>query len=241
MIGGGGVAVDVAISARRLGAKRVTMACLESRETMPAAPEEIAQALEEGVELLASWGPQRLVTSTGRVSGMELVRCTSPFDVEGRFNPSFDTDTTVTVDADCVLLAIGQVPDLRFAEGLVQMDGTRIVVTEQGATSLPNAFAGGDVVTGPASVIEAIAAGRRAAMAIDRHLGGHVAVAGDDHKVESSPLIKIRTAAFPRLREHRRSPLCCQRGDIETEDVGVLDLASAEEEAKRCFNCGVSP
>ena len=237
VIGGGGVAVDVAISARRLGAKRVTMACLESRETMPAAPEEIAQALEEGVELLASWGPQRLVTSTGRVSGMELVRCTSPFDVEGRFNPSFDTDTTVTVDADCVLLAIGQVPDLRFAEGLVQMDGTRIVVTEQGATSLPNAFAGGDVVTGPASVIEAIAAGRRAAMAIDRHLGGRVAVAGDDHKVESSPLIKIRTAAFSATPRAQTVTALLSARDIETEDVGVLDLASAEEEAKRCFNC----
>ena len=124
VIGGGGVAIDVAISARRLGAK-VTIACLESREIMPAAPEEIAQALEEGVELLTSWGPQRVLTTAGRLSGLELVRCESVFDVDGCFSPAFDLDTTLTVAADCVLLAIGQVPDLRFADGLVQMDATR--------------------------------------------------------------------------------------------------------------------
>ncbi len=125
VIGGGGVAIDVAMSALRLGAKRVTMACLESRETMPAVPEEIAQALEEGVGLLPSWGPQRVLTTQGKVSGMELVRCTSVFDAGGRFNPSFDVDTTMTVDADCVLLAIGQVPDLRFADGLLETGGSR--------------------------------------------------------------------------------------------------------------------
>jgi NADPH-dependent glutamate synthase beta subunit-like oxidoreductase/CO/xanthine dehydrogenase FAD-binding subunit len=237
VIGGGGVAIDVAISAHRLGAKRVTMACLESRETMPAAPEEIAQALEEGVGLLTSWGPQRVLTSRGKVSGMELVRCTSVFDVEGRFNPSFDMDTTLTIDADCVLLAIGQVPNLRFADGLLQTDGTRIVVTEPGATSLPGVFAGGDVVTGPASVIEAIAAGRRAATAIDRYLGGPTAVDGNAHKVEPSSLIKIRAdalSAIPRVQMVSVSP---SARDIETEDVDGLDLAYIEEEANRCLNC----
>ena len=237
VIGGGGVAIDVAVSAHRLGAKRVTMACLESRETMPAAPEEIAQALEEGVGLLTSWGPQRVLTSRGKVSGMELVRCTSVFDVEGRFNPSFDIDTTLTIDADCVLLAIGQVPDLRFADGLLQTDGTRLVVTGPGETNLPGVFAGGDVVTGPASVIEAIAAGRRAAIAIDRYLGGRTAVAGNGHEVEPSSLIKIRAdvlSAIPRVQTVSASP---SARDIETEDVDALDLAYVEEEAYRCLNC----
>jgi NADPH-dependent glutamate synthase beta subunit-like oxidoreductase/CO/xanthine dehydrogenase FAD-binding subunit len=237
VIGGGGVAIDVAVSARRLGSKRVTLACLESRETMPAVAEEIAQALEEGVELLTSWGPQRVLTTGGTVSGMELVRCTSVFDVEGRFNPSFDMDTTRTIDADCVLMAIGQVPDLRFADGLLQTDGTRIIVTESGTTSLPGVFAGGDAVTGPASVIEAIAAGQRAATAIDRYLGGRAAVAGNGHIVGPSSLIKMRANALstiPRAEMVSASP---SARDIETEDVNTLDLASVEKEVSRCLNC----
>ena len=237
VIGGGGVAIDVAVSALRLGAKRVTMACLESRETMPAVPEEITQALEEGVGLLTSWGPQRVLTTRGKVSGMELVRCTSVFDAGGRFNPSFDMGTTVTVDADCVLLAIGQVPDLRFADGLLQTDGTRIVVTEPGKTSLPGVFAGGDVVTGPASVIGAIAAGRRAATAIDRYLGGPTPVAGNDHKAEPSSLIKIRAEALSTIPRAQMVSALPSARDIETEDVGTLDLASVEKEASRCLNC----
>jgi NADPH-dependent glutamate synthase beta subunit-like oxidoreductase len=237
VIGGGGVAIDVAISARRLGAKRVTIACLESRETMPAAPEEIAQALEEGVGLLTSWGPQRVLTTEGKVSGLEFVKCSSVFDVKGRFNPSFDMDTTSTVDADCVFLAIGQVPDIRVADGVLQTDGSRIVVTELGSTSLPGVFAGGDVVTGPASVIEAVAAGRRAAIAIDHYVGGRTAVTGNGHKVEPSSVVKIRTGALfpiPRVQTVNASP---SARSIEAEDVGVLDLASVEEEAGRCLNC----
>jgi len=237
VIGGGGVAIDVAISALRLGARRVTMACLETRETMPAAAEEIAQALEEGVELLTSWGPQRVLTTGSKLASMELVRCTSVFDVEGRFKPSFEMSTTLTVDADCVLLAIGQVPDLRLADGLLQTDGTRIVVTEPGETSLPGVFAGGDVVTGPASVIEAIAAGQRAAIAIDRYLGGGTAGSSNDHKVEQSSLIKIRTdalSAIPRVQMVSASP---SARDMEIEDLGSLDVASVAEEANRCLNC----
>ena len=237
VIGGGGVAIDVAMSALRLGAKRVTMACLESRETMPAVPEEIAQALEEGVGLLPSWGPQRVLTTQGKVSGMELVRCTSVFDAGGRFNPSFDVDTTMTVDADCVLLAIGQVPDLRFADGLLETGGSRIVVTAPGATSLPGVFAGGDVVTGPASVIGAIAAGRRAATAIDRYLGGPAAGAGNDHEVEPSSLIKIRAEAFSAIARAQTVIASPSARDIETEDANGLDLAHVEQEASRCLNC----
>ena len=237
VIGGGGVAIDVAISALRLGAKRVTMACLESREAMPAVPEEIAQALEEGVGLLTSWGPQRVLTTGGKVAGMELVRCTSVFDVGGRFNPSFDTDTTMTVDADCVLLAIGQLPDLRFADGLLHSDGTRIVVTGPGATSVPGVFAGGDVVTGPASVIGAIEAGRRAATAIDRYLGGPAAVAGNGHSPVPPSLIKIRAQALSPIARIQTVSASPSARDIDTEDVVGLDLVQVTEEANRCLNC----
>ena len=237
VIGGGGVAIDVAVSARRLGAKQIRLVCLESRATMPALPEEVAQAQEEGVELLTSLGPQRVLTTGGKVSAMELVRCTSVFDGEGRFSPSFDRNSTLTVDADCVFLAIGQVSDLGFADGLLQIDDGHVVVRDRAATSLPGVFAGGDLVTGPASVIEAIAAGREAAVAIDRYLGSRGVSADDDHKVRPSPLIKMRADALLPLA---RAPIVSaspQARLTETEDVGTLDLDSVEEEANRCLSC----
>ncbi len=91
VIGGGSVAVDVAITARRSGAQHVSMACLESLETMPAIPDDITQAHEEGITILPSWGPQRVVEQDGKLVGMELVRCASVFDKDGRFAPVFDT------------------------------------------------------------------------------------------------------------------------------------------------------
>ncbi|MGA2531158.1 MAG: FAD binding domain-containing protein [Acidimicrobiales bacterium] len=237
VIGGGGVAIDVAISARRLGAKRVTIACLESREAMPAASEEIGQALEEGVGLLTSWGPRRVLTTRGKLSGMEFVRCTSVFDAAGRFSPSFDADTKLSIDADSVLLAIGQVPDLRFAQGSLRTDGTYIVVTEPGITSLPGVFAGGDVVTGPASVIGAIAAGRDAAVAINSYLGGPDAVLDDGDKGRPSSLIPLRAEALSVSSRAQMVSVAPSERTIENEDVSALDLASVEAEVDRCLNC----
>ncbi len=112
VIGGGNVAVDVAISALRIGAKEVTMACLEDRGTMPAFDEEIEQALGEGVKIMNSLGPGRILETDGRVTGMEFVRCTSVFDEKGRFNPEFDILKKTTVSADKIILAIGQAAEL---------------------------------------------------------------------------------------------------------------------------------
>ncbi len=90
VIGGGSVAVDVAITARRMGARRVTLACLESREEMPAIAEDVEQALAEGIVILARWGPERVLLEDGRLRGLRLVRCTSVTDAQGRFRPTFD-------------------------------------------------------------------------------------------------------------------------------------------------------
>jgi NADPH-dependent glutamate synthase beta subunit-like oxidoreductase len=105
VIGGGSVAVDVALTARRLGATEVTMACLESLETMPAMPEDVEQALEQGITILPSWGPRRVLEQDGRLMGMELVRCTAVFDKGGRFAPAFDATVTTVVAADQVLVS----------------------------------------------------------------------------------------------------------------------------------------
>jgi NADPH-dependent glutamate synthase beta subunit-like oxidoreductase len=180
VIGGGNVAVDVALTALRLGAKDVKLACLESRQEMPANSWEIEQALEEGVEMLYSWGPDKIVQNDGKVSGVELVRCTSVFDDEGKFCPYFD-DTTTTIEADQVILAIGQASETAFCKDFCFLDEEGSLPVENGLisidkltqeTEMKGVFSGGDAANGPATVIEAIAAGRRAAVSIDKYLGG---------------------------------------------------------------------
>lgn len=167
VIGGGNVAVDVAVNARRLGAGQVTMVCLESRDTMPAFEEEITEALNEGVTIEPSFGPDRIIENSGRLAGMEFVRCTSVFDEAGRFNPSFDPSIKKTIEADQIILAIGQATDLSYIDHQLETRQGLIVIDEEtGKTGLKGVFAGGDVAAGPASVIHSIAAGRKVARVI---------------------------------------------------------------------------
>jgi len=181
VIGGGNVAVDVALTALRLGARSVSLACLESEAEMPANPWEVEQAREEGVEMLFSWGPARITANDGKVSGLELVRCTSVFDDQGNFCPYFD-DAKTSVAADQVILAIGQASETAFCKDFCFLDDQQSLPVEKGLiavnqetqeTEMKGVFAGGDAANGPASVIEAIAAGRRAAVSIDKFLGGN--------------------------------------------------------------------
>jgi NADPH-dependent glutamate synthase beta subunit-like oxidoreductase/NAD-dependent dihydropyrimidine dehydrogenase PreA subunit len=174
VIGGGNVAVDVALTALRLGAKEVTLACLEKREEMPANPWEIETALEEGITIMPSWGPRKILGDGGWVTGIELIQCTSVFDARGHFCPLFG-EARETLRADQVILAVGQTADLSFLKenplpgaekGLLPTDPQTL------QTNLPGIFAGGDIVKGPGTVIEAIASGRKAASAIDQYLGG---------------------------------------------------------------------
>ncbi|MGD2097655.1 MAG: FAD-dependent oxidoreductase [Desulfobacterales bacterium] len=180
VIGGGNVAVDVALTAIRLGAKDVKLACLESLEEMPANPWEIEQAQQEGVEMLYSWGPEKIRQNDDKVAGIDLVRCTSVFDDEGNFCPYFD-DTRKSIETDQVILAIGQTSETAFCEDFCFLDDQRSLPVNNGLiaispvtqeTELQGVFAGGDVANGPATVIDAIAAGRRAAVSIDIYLGG---------------------------------------------------------------------
>lgn len=188
VIGGGGVAIDAAMTAIRLGASGVELACLESRQEMPAFAEEIRLAEEEGVVIHNSWGPKHILGEGQRVTGVELMRCTSVFDEAGRFNPAYDESVTTTLEADTVILAIGQAVDFSF------LAGSSLAPTRQGLlgvdaktlkTEMPGVFAGGEVVMGPASVVHAIASGRQAAVAIDRYLGGQGAI--DEVLVELPP------------------------------------------------------
>ena len=170
VVGGGNVAMDVAITARRLGAESVTLACLESEPEMPASREEIARAREEGIEIMPSYGVSKAIYEGSQVTGMELMRCTSVKDENGRFNPRYDREETLRVSADSILMAAGQKVDLSFLgdkyglaleRGLIQVD------KDTQATSKSGIYAGGDATTGPATVIQGVRSGRNAAEAIN--------------------------------------------------------------------------
>ncbi len=177
VIGGGNAAIDAARTAIRLGAERVTVLYRRTREEMPAYAEEIDEAVQEGVLLRTLVHPEAFVVEAGHVVG---VRChpmrLGDFDRSGRRRPEDAHEAGEVIAADQVIVAIGQALDVRAlgsdcevernARGWIQAD------PRSGATSLPWLFAGGDAMTGPSSVVEAIAAGERAAVAIDRQFTG---------------------------------------------------------------------
>jgi len=243
VIGGGNVAVDVATVASRLGAEKVYVASLESREEMPAFRSEIDAAVAEGVSFLNAWGPGRIIETDGKVAGMELVRCTAVYDSDGRFSPVFDADVTKVVDADQIILAIGQKSDLSFIDPGLALNTDRGLITvdpETHATSLPGVFAGGDITTGSASVIKAVAAGRKAADSIHEYLLGagkepgkqDIDTDGAAIKFDAASLVSSSRVPSPEV------PVSERKRDIKIENVGGLDYSAVLTEAKRCFNCG---
>ncbi|MCL2671556.1 MAG: FAD-dependent oxidoreductase [Clostridiales bacterium] len=171
VVGGGNVATDAADAAKRSGASTVHLFCLESRETMPAHEWEIDEIIRDGVEVNAAWGPKTILGDGQRVTGMEFVLCKSVTDASGRFNPVFDERKTKSLDADMVITAIGQGPDLRFLSGDIErFRGAVQVDPYTMETNIPGVYAGGDATSGTASLVEALAAGKLAAASIARYL-----------------------------------------------------------------------
>jgi thioredoxin reductase len=238
VIGGGNAAIDVAVSVLRLGAEEATMACLESREEMPALPWEIEQALEQGVKLMNCWGPHRVLKSNGKVKGMELVRCTSVFDNQGCFAPTYDRGVKNTVEADQIMMAVGYAADLsfinprtslKFERGLIKVD------PENQATSVPGVFAGGAVTHGPATVVEAIVDGRRAAAAMDVYLKGKTK---EEVEKKPQPFLKFNSDYLKKTSRVEMPKQPISEKSIDVEDALGLSLGEIEGEANRCFNCG---
>lgn len=175
IIGGGNVAMDSARTVLHCGAETVQLFCLEPSIEMPAHKWEIEEAAAEGVIINPSWGPRRILGDGQKVTGVEFIRCKSVFDEKRKFNPLFDETKTQTVEADMVVSAIGQSPDLSFLGKRVDIARGAIVVDPLTMeTSLPGVFAGGDAVLGTASVIEAMVAGRTVAASIKHYLEGHL-------------------------------------------------------------------
>jgi formate dehydrogenase beta subunit len=240
VIGGGGVAMDVALTALRLGASEVQVACLECREEMPANEWEIEEAVEEGVVLHPSWGPQRIVPQDGAGKRVELVCCTSVFDEQGRFKPQYDESQTTSMEADIVILAIGQGTDLALVEGSgVQTQGGLIQVDEETReTAEPGVFATGEVQSGPAMVIDAIQMGRQAAISIDKYLGGE----GDIEQALLPPEeLDPRMGRQEGFAELSRVTMPTLPGELRHSGFDEVYLGYDEEmarqEASRCLRC----
>ena len=239
VIGGGNVAIDVAISALRLGAKEVTMACLENSDLMPAFPEGIFAALHEGVKIMPCWGPSKVLTSSdGKLSGMEFVGCVKVFDEAGRFNPSFDQTKKMTINADRVILAIGQGADLSYAEKSLKIDRGLIVVNKDTmATNISGVFAGGDVTSGPASVIDAIAAGRKAAKAIDLYLTGKKSRMPRKERLDLGVFLEAHSGCYEKCFRTEATDQSSNKS-LDTEDRHTIDASHVPAEVVRCMNCG---
>ncbi len=261
VIGGGNVAYDVARTAvrqpvhdydvsrtalRQEGVIEVHLACLESREEMPADDLEVEEGDEEGIIRHNSWGPKEiLVDDFGRARGVRFTKCLAVFDAEGRFSPTFDEEQTLDIEADQVLLSIGQATDLTF------IDADDVALNERGQlqldegkniTEAADVFAAGDVATGPGLMIHAIASGKQAARRIHAYL----------HAEE------LKSTA--RVTMHHELPMYGREDGYETvprEGVPAMTPAErsrsmtavvergfaadqAERQASRCLDCGIN-
>ena len=246
VVGGGNVAIDVARTALRLGAEDVTIVYRRSRDEMPAAADEIAEAEEEGVRFMYLAAPVEVLGS-GKVSGMKVeVIELGEADAKGRRKP-VGTGKFETLELDAVISAIGQKIDLGGISA-----GTGIQLSSQGAvmvdelsyqTGEPDVFAGGDVVTGPKFAIDAIAAGKEASISIHRYVHpGQTQHLGRDHR-DYKPLdaktVAVSIGSFdtaPRQKaacgsaEEARRTFKDLRGDLTEEQI--------KKEVKRCLGCG---
>jgi NADPH-dependent glutamate synthase beta subunit-like oxidoreductase/ferredoxin/Pyruvate/2-oxoacid:ferredoxin oxidoreductase delta subunit len=240
VLGGGNVAFDCAGVARRLGAKEVHVACLEAREEMRASPEEIVEALEEGIVIHPSIAFHEIMGEKGKVTGLRCSKvCTYHFDDKGRPNIVCELGSEHVIAADTVIYAVGQRPGIDEHFGLVLGKGNTIHVDEATLqTSVPGVFAAGDAVTGTASVIKAIAAGRKAATAIDQYLGGAGMI---DEQLVTVPEPNSwigRTEGFARLPRCASSFTAAETrtGGFAQIDLGY-DQEQADKEAGRCLQC----
>lgn len=220
IIGGGNVAIDIAMTALRLSGGMVRLYCLESRSEMPAYAHEIERAEAEGIQINPSWGPAAILGDDGRVKGLELRRCVTVFDEQGNFAPTFNEQERIKVEADTVILAIGQAPPQDI---LRQRAGV---------------FLAGDIAGGDMSVVHAVASGRAAAERIDQCLGGDgdLSLSLGEHALPS-PWIGREEGFAPKPRR----PLPCPSPDERCGDFreieGGYPVEQAVAEAKRCLQC----
>ena len=246
VIGGGNVAIDVSRTAIRCGSPKVSQVSLETRDIMPALPEEIETAESEGINIIGGWGPKEILTEDGKVTGIVFKKCTSVKDADGRFNPQYDENETMTIECSNVIMSVGQA-----IEWGSLLEGTKVEfwhgnypvadkVTYQ--TAEPDIFVGGDVYTGPKFAIDAIAAGKQGAISIHRYVQPHssltigrdpnyyVELDKDDYSVE-------KYDNTGRQRPAKKSGV--DKLSFRS-DAGVFTEEQVKKETARCLGCGAT-
>ena len=256
VVGGGNVAIDVSRTAGRCGSVDVQQFCLEQRNEMPATGEEIEEAEEEGIKINCGWGPKEILTEGGKIKGIVFKKCVSVKDETGRFNPKYDEADTVTIECDNVFLSIGQAivwGDMLAGSKVELGRGNGVVadpVTYQ--TAEPDIFAGGDVYTGPKFAIDAIAAGKKAAVSIHRFVQPHstmtigrdkrefielnkedILVEGYDNTPRQVPGKKAVDSKFAETK------LCFTEEQIKKETARCLSCGQSVVDENKCIGCGV--
>ncbi len=248
VIGGGNVAVDVARTALRAGSEAAAMYCLETRETMPAAADEVAEALEEGITICNSWGPKEILMENGRVSGVVFKKCISVFDENGRFHPRYDEEQLLRVACESVLVSIGQ--SVRWGELLT---GTKAEINKNGTvkadpltyqTGEPDIFAGGDVYTGPKFAIDAIAAGKEGCVSIHRFVHEGQSLTIGRNRRMFVELDKENLRLDPESFDNAKRQVPGRKSPDAGTDFSDLRSTFTEEqvkaEANRCLGCGAT-
>ena len=249
VIGGGNVAVDAARVAVRCGSSEVAMVCLEQPDEMPALPEEIAEALEDGVLIKNGWGPARIeVDEAGVLRGVTFKRCTRVYDADGKFAPVYDEADTRFVACENVVMAIGQ-----SIEWGNLLDGSAVELgrgngpvadAQTYQTAVPDVFVGGDVYTGPKFVIDAIAAGHEAAVSLHRFVqtGSSLTIGRNQrHYVELDKQNIVLGLGYDHAG--RQVPECAKVATVLHNWDDVRRTFTEEQvkvETARCLGCGAS-
>ena len=246
VIGGGNVAIDVSRTAVRCGSSKVTQVSLETRDIMPALPEEIELAESEGILIQGGWGPKEILTENGKVTGIVFKKCTQVKNAEGRFDPQYDENETMTIACSNVILSVGQATiwgDLLEGED-VEFRGPAPVadkVTFQ--TSVLDIFVGGDMLYGPRFAIDAIACGKEGAISIHRYVQPHSSLTigrdpnyfleldKEDILVENYDNTGRQTAAIKKNTD----------GKLTFRDMKeTFTEEQVKAETSRCLGCGAS-
>ena len=245
VIGGGNVAIDVARTAVRLDASSVNLYCLESREAMPALEEEIDEALHENININNGWGPKRILTENGKVVGVEFKKCLRTLDENKKFAPLYDENDVIRVDADAVLISVGQSIQWGglLAESAASLNPNQTLIADAVTyqSGQPDVFTGGDCYTGPRFAIDAIAAGKQGAISIHRYVQpGQSLVFGRDRRayvaVDKDNLDLNSYDRTPRQSITHKTSNVDRFGD----DRMTFTEEQMIRETKRCLGCGVA-
>ena len=246
VIGGGNIGADVARTALRCGAEKVSLYCLEDYDSMPMGVEDRTECEEDGIEIHAGWGQTEILTENGRCSGIRFRKCLSVRNAEGRFAPTFDDNTTEEVPCDMVLYCIGQKVDWK---GL--LTGTAVELNPNGTakadpvtyqTAEPDLFVGGDVYTGQKFAIDAIAAGKQGAVSLHRWVQDATLTIGRDKRefieLDKNNLL-LEEASYDNTPRQRIGYNETLRKTFKDGRVAFTE-EQVKAETARCLGCGAS-